>query len=86
MDELGQLRKKVDKIDDKILNFLSERVEICKAIGGIKKTQGLQIRDTSRENEVYKRVKAKAAESNLDLEQVEAIFREIVNMCSAVQE
>jgi chorismate mutase len=86
MDELGRLRKKVDKIDDKILNSLSERVEICKAIGGIKKTKGLQIRDTSRENEVYKRVKAKAAESNLDLEQVEAIFREIVNMCSAVQE
>lgn len=86
MDTLGHLRKKVDKIDDEILNSLSERVEICRAIGDIKKTQGLQIRDTSRENEVYKRVKAKAAESNLDLEQVEAIFREIVNMCSTVQE
>ena len=86
IDELGKLRKKVDKIDDLILNSLSERAAICKTIGELKKTKHLPIRDSSRENEVYTRVKAKATEFELDPEQVEAIFREIVNMCSAVQE
>ena len=86
MDELGQLRKKVDSVDDQILKALCERAKICKAIGEVKKTQAMQIRDFSRENQVYGRVKAKAVEFNLNPQQVEAVYREIVNMCSAVQE
>ena len=83
---LEQLRKKVDSVDDQILKALCERAKICKAIGEVKKTQGVQVRDVSRENQVYQRVKAKAVEFNLDPQQVEAVYREIVNMCSAVQE
>ena len=86
MDEIQQLRKKVDEVDEQILNALSERAKICRAIGLVKKKKGMQIRDTSRENEVYKRVKEKAVEFHLDPLQVEAVYREIVNMCSAVQE
>ena len=56
------------------------------AIGLVKKKKGMPIRDVSRENEVFKRVKQKAVEFHLDPLQVEAIYREIVNMCSAVQE
>jgi len=86
MDEIKQLRNKVDQIDEQILNALCERAKICGAIGGVKKKNGMQIRDTSRENEVYKRVKEKAVEFHLDPMKVEAVYREIVNMCSAVQE
>ena len=86
MDEIPKLRKKVDEIDDQILKALCERVKICKAIGDAKKKQGMPVRDTSRENEVYKRIKEKAAQFQLDPVQVEAVYREIVNMCSAVQE
>ncbi len=85
MDELGQLRKNVDSIDDQILAALCERTKICKTIGEIKKTQGVPVRDFSRENEVYSRIKVKALQFNLDPIQVEAVYREIVNMCSAVQ-
>ena len=86
MDEIAKLRKKVDEIDDQILVGLCERVKICKAIGSAKKKQGMPIRDTSRENEVYKRIREKAAQFGLDPVQIEAVYREIVNMCSAVQE
>ena len=86
MDEVQQLRKKIDTIDDQILVALCERVKICKAVGSTKKKQGLAVRDLARENEVYKRIKEKSAQFGLDLGQVEAVFREIVNMCSAVQE
>ena len=86
MDELGKLRKKVDSVDDQILKALCERAKICKAIGKVKKTQGVQVRDFSRENQVYSRIKAKAVEFNINPQQVEAVYREIVNMCSAVQE
>lgn len=86
MDNIQQLRKKVDEVDERILNSLNERAKICKAIGSAKKNQGMQIRDASRENELYKHVKEKAVQFHLDPLQVEAIYREIVNMCSAVQE
>jgi len=86
MDEIPKLRKKVDSVDDQILLAICERVKVCKAIGDAKKKQGMPIRDTSRENEVYKRIKEKSAQLGLDSGQVEAVYREIVNMCSAVQE
>ncbi|HLN89235.1 MAG TPA: chorismate mutase [Candidatus Binatia bacterium] len=86
MDEIPKLRKKVDKIDDQILFTLCERAKICKAIGDAKKKQGMPVRDILRENELYRRIKQKGAQLGLDSSQVEAVYREIVNMCSAVQE
>lgn len=85
MDDLQKLREKINEVDDQILKALSERAKICKAIGDVKKKQGLAVRDTSRENEVYMRVKEKSAKFALDPAQIEAVYREIVNMCSAVQ-
>jgi chorismate mutase len=86
MDEIPKLRKKVDEIDDQILKALCERVKVCKAIGDAKKKQGMPIKDTSRENEVYKRIKEKSTQFQLNPVQIERVYREIVNMCSAVQE
>jgi chorismate mutase len=86
MDDIQQLRKKVDDVDEQILHALSERAKICQTIGLVKKNKGVQIRDFSREDEIYTRVKQKAVQFHLDPLQVEAVYREIVNMCSAVQE
>jgi chorismate mutase len=85
MDDIQQLRKRVDEVDEQILNALNERAKKCITIGLVKKKKKMQIRDASRENELYKRVKEKAVQFHLDPLQVEAVYREIVNMCSAVQ-
>ena len=45
---------------------LCERVKVCKAIGDAKKKQGMPIRDLSRENEVYRRIKEKAVQYRLN--------------------
>jgi len=86
MGDIKQLRKRIDEIDDQILQALSERIRICKAIGDMKKKQGLAIKDPDRENQVFKRIKEKSAQFTLDPVQIEAVYREIVNICSAVQE
>jgi chorismate mutase len=86
MSSISQLRKRVDEVDDQILIALCERVKVCKAIGNAKRQQGLAVKDSSRENEVHKRIKEKCVKLGLDSGQVEAVYREIVNMCSAVQE
>ena len=86
MDELEALREKVDAIDDQILRDIAQRVKICRAIGELKKQQSKPIHDISRETEVFKRVREHAELFKLDPVEIERIYREIVNMCSAVQE
>ena len=86
MDEIQQLRKRVDEIDEQIIAALRERAKTCSAIGFIKKKKDLPIRDVARENEVFKRMNEKALEFHLNPLQVKAVYREIVNMCSDIQE
>jgi chorismate mutase/prephenate dehydratase len=86
MDDIAALREKVDVVDDQILRIIRERVKICQAIGDLKKQQGKPIQDISREIEVFKRVKERAELYKLDPIKIERIYREIVNMCSSVQE
>jgi len=85
VEDIKQLRKRIDEVDEQILQSLSKRTEICKSIGLVKKKHGIPIQDFPRESDVYAHVKEKAADLGLDPAQVESIYRQIVNMCSAVQ-
>lgn len=85
MQEIRQLRKKIDEVDEQILQSLSERAEICKSIGLVKEKHGIPIQDFPRENYVYSRIWEKATALGLDPSHVEAIYRQIVDMCSAIQ-
>ncbi|NLF88539.1 chorismate mutase [Candidatus Bathyarchaeota archaeon] len=86
MVELAELREKVDAIDDQILRDLVQRAKVCQAIGELKKQKGKPVQDLQREVEVFKRSRERAEMLKLDPNHIERIFREIVNMCSAVQE
>jgi chorismate mutase len=86
MSELEQLRKKVDVADEKILAALCERVAVCREIGAVKKKQGLAVKDTEREEQLLERIRKRAVELGLDSGYVLVLYREIVNMCSIVQE
>jgi len=86
MEDIQKLRKKIDEIDEQILRLLGDRSEICRSIGLLKKEQGMPIIDEYRENQVYTNIRAKTADFGLDADSVEAIYRQIVNMCSNVQE
>jgi chorismate mutase len=85
MENIKQLRKKIDEVDDQILQSLSQRAEICRSIGLVKEKHGIPIQDFPRENDVYAHIRERAAELGLDPAYVEAIYRQIVSMCSAVQ-
>jgi|WetSurMetagenome_2_1015567.scaffolds.fasta_scaffold423400_2 chorismate mutase len=86
MADLKQLRQEVDSLDEQILKLLAARVKVCQAIGSAKKAKELPIKDAARESEVYARIRKQAAKLGLNSVQVEQIYREIVNMCSSVQE
>jgi chorismate mutase len=86
MDDLKLLRKKIDSVDGQILRLFAERVKVCQKIGATKKAQNLPVQDKAREEEVYRQTREKAAKLGLNPIRVEAVYREIVNMCSSVQE
>jgi chorismate mutase len=86
MADLKELRQEIDSLDEQILRFLADRVKVCQAIGSAKKAKGLPVKDAARESEVYARIRKQAAKLGLDSVQVEQVYREIVNMCSSVQE
>ncbi len=86
MQDIQKLRKKIDEKDEQILRLLGERLEICRSIGLLKKENDIPIIDITRENEIYQNVRGKAADFGLEPDQVEPIYRQIVNMCSSVQE
>ena len=85
MQEIKQLRKRIDEVDEQILQFLSKRAEICRSIGLIKEKNGLPIEDIPRENDVYAHIRRRAINLNLDSSHVEAIYHQIIDMCSSVQ-
>ena len=52
MIELELRRKKIDEIDDKLLAFFKERLEVSKKIGLLKKKYKMEIFDPQREQEI----------------------------------
>jgi len=79
------LRKKIDAIDENFVLLLKDRIELCKRIGKIKEENGLAVKDLRREDAVYLYIMAKALESGLDPQKVEAIFKQIIALSVSVQ-
>jgi chorismate mutase len=86
VESIKQLRKKVDEVDEQILRSLSNRVEICRSIGLVKGKHSFPIQNLPRETDVYAHIRERAADLGLDPSHVEAIYRQIIRMCSTVQD
>ena len=86
MEKILSLRKKIDEIDEQILRFLKERVEVSRSIGKTKREHGIPVRDYEREDELYANVMRKASELGLNQREVKAVYREIIAMSVHAQE
>jgi chorismate mutase len=86
MEKISQLRKRIDEIDEQILRFLNERINICENIGTIKREHGLPVKDAERENEQYLRITELASKLGLDPQEVKAVYQEIIAMSIRAQE
>ncbi len=84
-EEIRPLRERINRLNRRLLEVLTERVEVAKAIGEVKRRHGRPIVDSAREQVVYRQVKALAKEMGLSPEGVERIFREIISLCVEAQ-
>ncbi len=75
--ELEDLRRKIDELDRRIVRLLSERGELCKAIGRSKRNLKLSLHDPEREEEVYRNIRS-YNRGPFPSENLQAIYREIM--------
>ena len=82
---LEDLRKKIDKTDAKIVKLVAERLRIAEEIGKSKREQGNQIEDRERERVVLNHVKALAQSENINPEDIENIYQQLVKISKSRQ-
>lgn len=56
MKSISDYRQEIDAIDDEIASLIEKRMGISSAIGKLKKKEGKQINDESREDEIVIRI------------------------------
>lgn len=81
--ELKDIRKKIDEIDNEIINLLNKRANAVIKIGNLKKSLNLEIFQPKREEEVKRRLKAKS--TIFKKTSIDAIWNEIISASKLVQ-
>ena len=77
-DDLKSLRRKIDRIDDRILSLLNQRAEIVIAVGKAKEGSEKSFYVPSREKEIYERLTGRNA-GPFPNDAVRKVFREIIS-------
>ena len=81
---LQQFRKRIDRIDRKVVALLNERAEIALQVGKLKQEQGLPILARGREEAVYASLAALNA-GPLENEQINRIYLRIMREMKHLQ-
>ena len=74
---LNQLRKRIDRIDRKLLGLLSDRAALAVRIGTLKRKEGLPVFDRRREAQVLSRLSRRRT-GKLPASSIRKIFQEIL--------
>jgi chorismate mutase/prephenate dehydratase len=82
---LSGLRTQIDRIDRELVERMNERAKLAGQIGQIKKTNGQQTYDPSREETVLERV-ASSNVGPLSNESLKAVFRELISGSRAIEQ
>lgn len=72
-------RKELDKLDGAIVIMLAERFRITREVGKFKKKHNLPPLDKAREEAIYKKLRQKAIEKNLDPQMLEDVWKVLMS-------
>jgi chorismate mutase/prephenate dehydratase len=81
---LENLRKRIDELDDEILELLDERARVVADVAKAKRASSLPTYDPERERLVLDRLAARAGRFPADA--IRAVYREVMSACLALQE
>ena len=77
LDVLGELRQQIDVYDDHLLDLMEKRMKIAETIGRYKKENNITILQSTRWDEIIKKVMAKGVAKGLSAELIDTIFKAI---------
>ena len=75
--DLDNIRQEIDKIDDKIVQLLEERMHLVECVVAYKKASGKSILDTKREEVIFEKVKSRVSNKKYQ-ETIVATFSDIL--------
>lgn len=78
LEELAAIRGSIDNIDAAVIHMLAERFKCTKRVGILKAENDLPASDPDREQQQIERLRALAAEAELDAEFAEKFLNFIV--------
>lgn len=82
---LETLRKKIDKIDNRILSLIAQRFRLVKKIKTVKQKLKKPIIDMQREKEILKRLEQKSEELNLSVNLIRKLYKLIFDESKNLQ-
>lgn len=83
-DDISALRRRINAIDEQLLQLLNERAETAVAIGSIKAVTGQPVYDPAREDAVFAKLE-KANPGPLSTGAIDEIYRTIIAVCREIQ-
>ena len=84
IENINSLRKKIDELDDQMIDLVVQRLAIAKEIGDIKETNGIEVIDPNRESQIINRITEKLA-GTLEKKDITAIFDPIYSISKRLQ-
>ncbi len=83
-ESVDALRKKIDRVDSRIVALLNERASLALKIGSQKNRTGRPVYVASREREIYRQV-SDANTGPLPASSIRAVFREVLSACRGIE-
>jgi chorismate mutase len=77
ISQLNVLRNEIDQIDQKLIEILTERMQVVTRIGLVKKEENVAVLQNQRFNEIMNKMIEKAHQTGLSDEFITGIFKEI---------
>jgi len=77
LDVLGELRQQIDVYDEHLLDLMEKRMKVAETIGRYKKENNITILQSTRWDEIIRRVIAKGMAKGLSAEFIDTIFKAI---------
>ena len=78
---LGDLRRRIDAVDESILRLVAERVELVKEVQNLKRANHLPVRCYEREEEIFVRARGIAYRLGIAGDNAVAIIRQCIASC-----
>lgn len=85
IDDLPSLRRRIDRIDDEIVDLLAERFALLRDVAAYKRPRGIPVVIPERIEEVVARCVARGAPHGLDGGMLSDIYRRLIDEACRVE-